>query len=168
MCLPALVLFLFSMGESIWLFSSICVHLYIFILVEFFNWHFGSIFVNIKFRSLPKWKQYNGQHGEGAYDCKEEKATFHCNNTGFIHAFDTVIMKSFTELWRAPPKNQNMLTGGSILYLGSLCELGEEQGRGECRYQSLVLLHCVSHMYVCISSVESQPAKLRNRATTQH
>lgn len=52
--LLTLVQFLFSMGESTWLFSSIHVHLYIFILIESFNWQFGSIFVNIKFGSLPK------------------------------------------------------------------------------------------------------------------
>lgn len=41
-------------GREYLAFSSVHIHLYIFILVEFFNWHFGSIFVNIKFRSLPK------------------------------------------------------------------------------------------------------------------
>lgn len=57
-------------------------------------------------------------------------------------------MRSFAELWRAPLKNQNMLTGSNMLCLGSLSELGEGQGRVECRYQGCVLLPCVSHLYV--------------------
>lgn len=77
----------------------------------------------------------------------------HCSNKGFICAFDTVIVRGFTELRRAPPKNQNTLTGSNVLYLGSQCELGEGQGRVGCRYQGLVLLHFVSQMSVCVSLV---------------
>lgn len=125
--------------------------------------------MNVKFRPLPKLKCYNGQHREGALGCRlEGQATFHCNNTGFIRAFDTVIMRSFAELWRAPLKNQNMLTGSNMLCLGSLSELGEGQGRVECRYQGCVLLPCVSHLYVCVSPADAgAPVEMWEKSSLQ-